>query len=168
MNPELLRLAQACAELLRARGETVAVAESSGGGLISSALLAVPGASRYYLGGAVCYTAQARQALIGISQSDMDDAGIRSSSEPYAARLAERIRMLHRADWGLAETGAAGPTGNRYGDKAGHTCIAVDGPSNAVTTLETGDDDREQNMVRFAAAALGELLKALQDSPAVA
>lgn len=169
MNPELLRLAQECAERLRSRGETVAVAESSAGGLIASALLAVPGASRYFLGGAVVYTAQARAGLIGITQEDMDAAGVRSSSEPYAARLADRVATVHDADWGLAETGAAGPTGNRYGDAAGHTCIAVCGrAAQCVTTLETADDDRAQNMVRFAAAALAELIKALDDKPIVA
>ena len=168
MNPELLRLAEACAALLRSRGETVAVAESSAGGLISSALLAVPGASRYFLGGAVVYTAQARSGLIGITQQDMDDAGIRSSSEPYAARLAERAKDIHGATWGLAETGAAGPTGNRYGDAAGHSCLAVAGPSHHVTTLETGDDDRAENMVRFAAAALAALLNVLETDPVLA
>jgi nicotinamide-nucleotide amidase len=168
MNPQLLQLAEACAERLRARAETVAVAESSAGGLISSALLAVPGASRYFRGGAVVYTGEARLGLIGISQDDMDAAGIRSSSEPYAARLADRIRTIHGSDWGLAETGAAGPTGNRYGDAAGHTCVAVDGPSNAVMTLETADDDRAENMVRFAATALAEFIKVLDDSPVIA
>lgn len=168
MNPQLLQLAEACAERLRARGETVAVAESSAGGLISSALLAVPGASRYFRGGAVVYTGQAREGLIGISQADMDAAGVRSSSEPYAARLAERVRDIHDADWGLAETGAAGPTGNRYGDAAGHTCVAVHGPSNTVMTLETGDDDRAENMVRFAATAMAEFIKTLDASPMTA
>ena len=168
MNPELLRLAEACADRLRARGETVAVAESSAGGLIAAALLAVPGASRYFLGGAVVYTGQARKTLLGITQKDIDAAGIRSSSEPYAARLADRVRTVHEADWGLAETGAAGPTGNRYGDAAGHTCIAVNGPTHAVTTLETGNDDRADNMVMFAAAALAELLHALDTSSAAA
>lgn len=168
MDPELLRLANECAERLRARGDTVAVAESSAGGLISSSLLAVPGASRYFLGGAVVYTAQARAGLIGITQRDMDDAGIRSSSEPYAARLAARVRDIHDSVWGLAETGAAGPTGNRYGDAAGHSCIAVCGPGNAVTTLETGDDDREANMVRFAAAAMAELIRTIDDTPLMA
>ncbi len=168
MNPELMRLAEQCAERLRARGETVAVSESSAGGLIASALLAVPGASRYFLGGAVVYTAQSRLGLVGISQEEMDKAGIRSSSEPYAAWLAERIQSILGADWALAETGAAGPTGNRYGDAAGHTCIAVRGPTHSVTTLETGDDDRADNMLRFAAAALAELLRALDSSPVVA
>lgn len=168
MNPELLRLAEAIAERLRARGETVAISESSTGGLIASALLAVPGASRYFLGAGVVYTGQARKAILGVTQADMDAAGIRSSSEPYAALAAERIRKLMTADWGLSETGAAGPTGNRYGDSAGHSCIAVDGPARSVTTVETGDDDRQANMVRFAAAALAEFQKTLDSAPMVA
>ena len=168
MNPELLRLAEQCAERLRARGETVGVSESSGGGLISSALLAVPGASRYYMGGAVLYTRPAREGFIGIPQADVDAAGIRSSSEPYAVLCGEGVQRKLGSDWVLAETGAAGPTGNRYGDAAGHTCIAVIGPTRRTTTIETGDDDRQANMVRFAAAALAELLKALDDAPMVA
>lgn len=168
MNPELMRLAEEIADRLRSRGERVAIAESSAGGLISSALLAIPGASRYFLGGAIVYTLQARQSLVGITQEQMDANGIRSSSEPYAALLAERIRDQHGAEWGLAETGAAGPTGNRYGDAAGHTCIAVDGPARSVTTLETGDDDRADNMVRFAAAAMAEFINTLDANPMVA
>ena len=168
MNPDLMRLAQEIAERLRSRGERVAVAESSAGGLISSALLAVPGASRYFRGGAILYTLQARQSLVGITKEEMDTAGIRSSSEPYAALLAERIRDQHGADWGLAETGAAGPTGNSYGDAAGHTCIAVDGPARSVTTLETGDDDRAENMVRFAAAAMTEFISTLDANTMIA
>lgn len=164
MDPQLMQLAEACAEKLRARGETVAVAESSAGGLISAALLAVPGASRYFRGGAVVYTAEAREGLVGITQAAMDAAGIRSSSEPYAGRLAARIKEIHNADWGLAETGAAGPTGNRYGDSAGHSCIAVDGPTMFVTTLETGDDNRADNMLRFAANALAEFAKTLDQA----
>ncbi|MEL0002496.1 MAG: CinA family protein [Rhodospirillales bacterium] len=162
MDPELLRLANIAAEHLRNRNETVAVAESSAGGLIASALLAVPGASRYFLGGAVVYTLQARQGLVGITQKEMDEAGIRSSSEPYAIRLANRIRDIHSSSWGLAETGAAGPTGNRYGDLAGHSCIAVSGPINNAMTLETGDNNRADNMIRFAGNALAQLVDALQ------
>jgi PncC family amidohydrolase len=162
MDPELLRLANIAADYLRNRDETVAVAESSAGGLITSALLAVPGASRYFLGGAVVYTLQARQGLVGITQKEMDEAGIRSSSEPYATRLANRIRDIHGSSWGLAETGAAGPTGNRYGDLAGHSCIAVCGPINKAMTLETGDNNRADNMLRFAGNALAQLVDALQ------
>ena len=56
--------------------------------------------------------------------------------------------------WGLAEAGAAGPLGNRYGDPAGHTCIAVAGPVERAITLQTGSDDRRANMFAFAQRAL--------------
>ena len=142
---------------LKDRKETVAVAESSSGGLISAALLGVPGASAYYLGGAVVYTGKARMSLMGLRREDV--AGMRSSSEPYAALLARTARENLGATWGLSETGAAGPTGNPYGDAAGHNCVAVSGPTEMVFTLETGSDDRAANMAAFARAAL-ELLQA--------
>jgi PncC family amidohydrolase len=162
---ELSRLGETAGRLLKARGETVAVAESSGGGLISACLLAVPGASAYFIGGGVIYTHAARETLMRI---DFDrHPGMRSSSEPYAALLAETVRERLGSTWGLAETGAAGPSGNRYGDAAGHTCIALSGPVTRVFTLETGDGDREANMWRFTEAALGALVEAL-DAPMTA
>jgi PncC family amidohydrolase len=160
MDDSLVRLAQDVAARLVARKETVAVTESSTGGLISAALLAVPGASAYFLGGAVVYTRQARRALLDIPDRQM--IGIRSASEPYAQLIARTVRQRHGATWGLAETGASGPTGNRYGDAAGHTCIAVAGPSEQVLTLETGSADRPANMQAFAAAALNLLLENLE------
>jgi len=160
---EVLAAARRVGEKLKARGETVAVAESSAGGLVSAALLAVPGASAYFLAGAVVYTRQARAALAGITVEEMK--GLRSSSEPYAGLLAGKARGQVGATWGLAETGAAGPTGNRYGDPAGHTCIAVAGPAEAVLTLRTGSDDREANMRAFALKAL-ETFEAALDAAA--
>ena len=160
MTPTLAPLAEALAAELKSRGQTVAVAESSAGGLISAALLAVPGASAYFVGGGVIYTGKARMALLGLRREDV--AGVRSSSEPYAILLAKTVRENLGADWGLSETGAAGPTGNPYGDAAGHTCIAISGPLDAATTLETGSSDRIANMHAFAAAALELLLKGLE------
>jgi len=132
------------------------VAESSSGGLISAALLAVPGASAYFLGGGVIYTGKARMALLGLRREDV--AGMRSSSEPYALLLARTVRENLGATWGLSETGAAGPAGNGYGDPAGHSCLAVSGPVEMALTLETGASDRATNMDAFAHAAL-ELLQ---------
>jgi PncC family amidohydrolase len=149
---ELLGLAGRVGERLKARGETVAVAESSAGGLISAALLAQAGASAYFVSGAVVYTMQAREGLMGISAADM--AGMRSSSEPYALLLARRLRERFGVVWGLSETGAAGPSGNRYGDSAGHSCLAVSGPVEIVRTIETGIADRQTNMRVFARLAL--------------
>ena len=149
---ELGGLASKLGALLKERKETIAVAESSAGGLISAALLAVPGASAYFLGGAVVYTQVARRALLRVPDESV--AGIRSSTEAYALLKARTIRTQLGATWGLAETGASGPTGNRYGDAAGHACLAVAGPVERVVTVETSDADRERNMWAFAKAAL--------------
>jgi len=155
----LVEIAEQIAQRLVARQQTIAVAESSTGGLISAALLAVPGASSYFLGSAVVYTRDARRILMEIPDDDM--RGIRSASEPYAKLLAERIRQRFATDWGLSETGATGPTGNRYGDAAGHSCLAVSGSETSVITLETGSSDRFDNMKVFAKSALELLLKRL-------
>ena len=155
----LLPIAERIAARLIARHETIGVAEGSAGGLISAALLAVPGASAYFVGGAVVYTAPARDAFAAISLDDMKAQNIRPASEPYAALLARRLRERLNTTWALAEAGAAGPAGNRYGDPAGHTCIAICGPSERAITLRTGSDDRRANMRAFAARAL-ELLAA--------
>jgi nicotinamide-nucleotide amidase len=152
----LLALAEQVAILLKQRRETIAVAESSSGGLVSAALLAVPGASAYFLGGAVVYTRRARELLMILPREAV--AGMRSASEPYALLLARTASQRFSANWGLAETGAAGPTGNPYGDSAGHSCIAVAGMAEEAITVETGKADRLANMHAFAAAAL-ELLK---------
>jgi nicotinamide-nucleotide amidase len=159
----LAPLAGRVAALLRERRETVAVAESSAGGLISAALLAVPGASAYFLGGAVVYTRDARRALLGVP--DRAVTAIRSASEPYALLEAHRIRGLLGTTWGVGETGAAGPSGNRYGDAAGHACLAVAGPVERVITIETGKTDREANMQAFTRAALELLHEGLATAP---
>lgn len=156
---ELVSIAEQVAAGLIARKQTIAVAESSTGGLISAALLAVPGASAYFLGSAVVYTRDARRILMDIPDEAMK--GIRSASEPYAKLLAGQIRRRFGSEWGLSETGATGPTGNRYGDAAGHSCMAVAGAETSVITLETGSNDRHANMHAFAAAALNLLLKEL-------
>src|SRR5437764_8145475 len=150
--PDDLSIATALGALLKERKQTVAVAESSAGGLISAALLAVPGASAYFLGGGVIYTQAARRGLLRVP--DQAVKGIRSSTEAYAQLNAKAVRDLLGTTWGLAETGAAGPTGNRYGDAAGHACIAVAGPRERVITVETGNADRERNMWAFTSAAL--------------
>lgn len=157
---DLLPKAERLGGLLKRRRETIAVAESSAGGLVSAALLAVPGASAYFLGGAVVYTRQARAALLAITEKEM--AGLRPATEPYAMLLARTARERFAADWGIAETGAAGPDGNRYGDAAGHVCLAIAGPESLTRTLATGDQDRTANMRAFAAALLDLLAEAME------
>ncbi|HZP78140.1 MAG TPA: CinA family protein [Pseudolabrys sp.] len=149
---DLLPLVETIAARLKARSETIAIAESSTGGLISAALLAVPGASAYFLGGAVAYTRQAKQLLLAVSEEAL--AQFRPATEGHALVLARRAREQFAATWGLGETGATGPTSNRYGDPAGHTCFAIVGPVERTTTLETGSADRLANMRTFTATAL--------------
>jgi PncC family amidohydrolase len=149
---ELLAHAERVAVLLRDRKETVAVAESSAGGLITAALLAVPGASAYCLGGMVIYTRQAWDALRDFDEKLL--GGYRSATEQNALVRARLARDRFGASWGIGETGAAGPTGNRYGDPAGHACLAVCGRKEISITVKTGSSDRLANMHAFGAAAL--------------
>ena len=152
-------LAEKIAARLIERRETIAIAESSTGGLIAAALLAVPGASAYVVGGAVVYTKASRAALLGISDADMQ--GLRPATEGYSLLIARRVRERLGATWGLGETGATGPSGNRYGDPAGHSCMAIAGPVERAATLQTGSADRRANMDAFAKRALELLLDAL-------
>lgn len=156
MASELATMAATIGARLKANRQTLAVAESSAGGLISAALLAVPGASAYFMGGGVIYTQGARRALLQVPDEAV--TSVRSSTEAYALIKARAIRERLGTTWGLSETGATGPTGNRYGDAAGHACIAVSGPVERVITLETGSGDREANMWAFARKAI-ELLE---------
>lgn len=154
--------AAAIAALLEARGETLAVAESSAGGLVNAALVAVPGASAWYLGGAIIYTPKGRDALLALEVPK----GVRSATEAFAALLARRAREKLGATWGLGETGASGPTGNRYGDAPGHACIAVAGPVELAITVETGSAEREANMWTFTREALTLLERAIRGAEA--
>ncbi len=156
---DLLPIADRVGQRLKDRKETVSIAESSSGGLLSAVLLAVPGASAYYTGSAVVYTPKARVLLMDLPREAV--AGMRSASEPYAQLLARTARERFGATWGLSETGAAGPTGNPYGDAAGHTCIALAGPVSRAITVATGQTDRVANMRAFTRAALELLLAAL-------
>jgi nicotinamide-nucleotide amidase len=160
MIPLYVRVAARAGELLRSRGETIAVAESSAGGLISAALLGVPGASSYYAGGAAVYTALAKRELIAVDSAGF--AVARAATEAHALVLARSVRQRLATTWGLGETGAAGPTGNRYGDAAGHVCLAIAGPQEVARTIETGQADRWDNMEAFAEAALRLLVDVLE------
>lgn len=157
---QLLPLASEAGALLKQRQETIAIAESSAGGLISASLLAVPGASAYFLGGGVIYTRHARLALLGIDAAAME--GMRPSTGPYARLLAGTVKRNFAATWGLGETGATGPTGNSYGDAPGHACLAIAGPVEQALTLETRNADRVVNMRLFARRALELLVAALK------
>jgi PncC family amidohydrolase len=155
----LLPVAERIGERLKARGETIAISESSIGGLLSASLVAVPGASAYFISGAVVYTRVGGDVLLAIPPEARQ--GLRSATEAYALLMARTIRARLGTTWGLAETGASGPTGNRYGDPAGHACVAISGPVEKAITIETGSPDRVANMRAFAMAALGLLEQSL-------
>ena len=159
---DLTAMGQSVGALLKARKHTIAVAESSAGGLIAAALLTVPGASAFFLGGGVIYTLEARRALLALPDEAL--AGVRPSTEEYASRLAQAVRQRLGTTWGLSETGATGPTGNRYGDPPGHDCIAVAGPVQQAITVETGQADREANRWAFTKAALALLEASIKRS----
>ncbi len=160
MLQDLLPQAERIAAVLKSRGETIAIAASSTAGMISAALLAIAGASAYFMGGAVVYTRASRSELLRVSEGDL--AGITPSTEAYALLFARKIRERLATTWALGETGTAGPTGSRYGHSAGHSCIAVIGPrGERAITVETGASDRVANMRAFAIAALDLLEKSL-------
>ena len=154
----LFDLAGDAGNLLKKSGETIAVAESSSGGLVSASLLSVSGASCYFLGGGVIYTREARRALLGLPE---DVVTMRASTEDYALIVADAVRKKLGATWGLCESGASGPAGNSYGDAAGHVAVALSGPKTLSRTMETGSDDREGNMWCFAGEALDLLREGL-------
>ena len=160
--PDLSSMAASVGALLKETEQTLAVTESSCGGLLSACLVSIPGASAYYRGGAVVYTRFAQRGLLQVPDSAM--TGIRASSEPYALLNARTVRESLDTTWALSETGASGPTGNSYGDSAGHACIAVTGPVERAITLETGDDNREANMWVFAKAAFDLLEQCIRES----
>ena len=147
----LTPIAEKVGLLLKERGQTVAVSESACGGLISAALLSVPGASAFFLGSATVYTRNARRGLLRFNDAKTE---MRGATEGYALLCAETVRDLLEADWAIGESGAAGPSGNRYGDPAGHVALAVAGPSSSSRILRTGNNDRKENMRAFADSAL--------------
>ena len=162
---DLLAMGARAGELLKARGEKIVVAETSAGGLVSASLLAVPGASAYYVGGVLTYSFASIKSLVDLDMKELRAEGIRSSSEPYAERLCRAILAKHPGvTWGLSETGAAGPP-NPYGDPSGHTCMAITGPVSLVRTLRTGKEDRVENMWAVARATLDLLVEALEAAP---
>ncbi len=157
---KLIPIAAKIGAMLKERRETVAIAESSTGGLISAALLSVAGASAYFIGGSVVYTLKARRAMLDVP--DAAFANIKSVTEEGALILARAAKERLGVTWSVSEIGASGPTGNRYGDPPGHSCIAIAGPHERSLTVETGSADRIANMRAFGAAALNLLLQALE------
>jgi PncC family amidohydrolase len=161
MIDPLASIAAQAGAMLKERRETIAVADGATGGLISAGLLTVPGATSFYLGGGVIYSLRGRSILLDVSEDEL--IGMRSVTENYALLQARGVRDRFGSDWGVAETGSAGPGKHPFGIKSGMSCVAVVGPNAGVAaTVETNSDDRIENMKAFAAAALNLLTNALR------
>src|SRR4051812_9010939 len=152
LTDEQKSLANEIGALLVERGETVAVAEGTTGGLISSALLYVAGASKYYAGGALVYTLNSRIQLADVPAEQA--ANYQGTTIEMVAYMADSIRKKLGASWGIAEAGLAGPTGGRSGAPPGLTRVGVAGPATRAEIFETGSADREENMAAFLTNAL--------------
>ena len=140
------------ASQLTTKEHTVSIAESSTGGLIAANLLSVSGASKYFKGGSVIYTRESRHAFLDLDLRKVK--ALKPLTEPMVAEFARAARLKLDATWGIAELGAAGPSGTPYGHAAGTSVIGISGPVNATLTVETSIADREENMHRFTEAAL--------------
>ncbi len=149
-------------DVLRERGESICVAEGSCGGLVSASLVAVPGASNFFVAGGVFYTRRAFEEILGKDREAL--RGLRGSTEPFSLMLARLVREKFGTTWAIGESGASGPSGNRYGDAAGHAALAVAGPVEKSIIVETGQGDRQENMWLFSAAALKLVEEALAES----
>jgi PncC family amidohydrolase len=158
-DTHLTVLAESAARKLRDRRETIAVAESSCGGLISASLLSVPGASAYYVGGTVTYSRVANQAYL--AGAVVVPPGLQAETEEFALYMAHAAAAKLETTWAIGESGAAGPSGSRYGDPPGHVWVAVAGAADSTRHLLTGSENRSANMVAFAEAALGLLTECL-------
>ena len=160
MYPELTILAKKAAHLLKKHSQTISIAESSTAGLISAHLLALPGASSYFIGGSIIYTRIAQKVFLNVNDKQMEN--LRASTEKYALLNSNQVRQLTGSTWGISETGATGPTGNRYGDNPGHSCIAITGPIQKTKIIETNEDSRTKNMREFSNAALKLFIESIE------
>ena len=156
---KLSKLCEPIADRLKANKQTISVSESSTGGLISAALLSIPGASAYYKGGSVIYTLASRKIFLNLSKQDVE--GLEPMTESMALRFAEKTKEVLGSDWAIAELGIAGPTGSPYGVDPGTSVVAISGPSDNFVRIETGNTDRESNMMDFTKSALQLLSRTL-------
>lgn len=154
MLEALASIAAEAGALLKARGQSIAVVDGSTGGLISASLLAMPGASAFYLGGGVIYTLKGRRIVLGHPPGSL--RGYTSAKEDYALAQARLIRERYGADWGIAETGASGGSAHPLGVASGTSAVGVVGPDSieASVLIVTDSNDRLENMQTFTQRAL--------------
>ncbi|MBD2841610.1 CinA family protein [Erythrobacter rubeus] len=156
LHPQAARIA----DMLRSRGEKIAVADGATGGLIAACLLTVPGALKFYVGGGIVYSFKARDVLFELPRDAYK--GMRSATDEYAMLQARAIRDRLGAEWGIAESGSAGSSKHPMGVASGRSVAAVAGPATErLGTVETASDDRIANMDAFTRNALDLLEAAL-------
>jgi len=145
-------------DLLRSRNETVSIAETASGGLISATILSIPGTSKLFRGGLTLYTLESRVAFAGWTPAHIEN--YRGPTPEVVAGLAENVRGTLKSTWTVSESGTAGPTGGNTKNRTpGYVALAVASEAGTLTReVETGHEVRERNMVDFAIAAL-QLLK---------
>jgi PncC family amidohydrolase len=148
-------------EALRARGWTVALAESCTGGLVGHRLTEVPGSSEYFLGGVVAYAYDAKERLLGVRHQTLYDHG--AVSRETALEMAHGARVAFGADVGLAVTGISGPGGGMPDKPVGLTWIAVSTRTNDLAEQYQWQGDRASNKANAADAALQLILRVLAE-----
>ncbi|KAF2115543.1 competence/damage-inducible protein-like protein cinA [Lophiotrema nucula] len=154
--PEPLReIVQEVATLLKERKETISVAETAAGGLISATLLSFPGASGYYKGGLTLYTLESRIAFAGWTEANK--VGYKGPTPDIVAGLADHTRKTLGSTYTVSESGTAGPAGGTTKNRTpGYVALAVSSEKGTTTReVDTGKGtDREANMVAFAVEGL--------------
>jgi len=154
--PQLKAVAEDVAGLLKSRGETICVAETAAGGLVSAALLSTPGASKIYFGGLTLYTLPSRIAFAGWTQQNIDNYD--GPTPKLVEGLASNVREKLQATYCVGESGTAGPTasGKSANRQPGYVALAVVSEKGSSSKdLDTGlGGDRQANMVAFAVEAL--------------
>ncbi len=158
---EQMNLVKDIAAILTAAHETLSVAESSAGGLISACLLSIPGASSFFVGSSVLYSYRIREEIVGMGKEEHRIYG--GSTPELILEVALRFRERIGTDWVIGEGGAAGPSKSPYGHNAGYTALAIAGPISRAKSIETGRSDRIENMAEFSTALLSFFLDVLKE-----
>ncbi|MRR17423.1 MAG: CinA family protein [Deltaproteobacteria bacterium] len=161
ITPRQSELAREIAVHLAAANEKLAVAESSSGGLVSACLLSVPGASSFFIGGAVLYSYRIREQIVALGRKEHQRYG--GSTPELILDIALKFKEKTGADWVIGEGGAAGPSQSPYGHNAGYTALAVAGPICRTKIIETGKSARIGNMSEFTTALLDFFLSILEE-----
>ena len=155
-------IAKKAVELLSEKGGTVACAESCTGGLVAKLITDVPGSSEVFHLGAVTYSNDIKNKILGVEEKTLEAFG--AVSEQTAVEMAQNVRKLAGADYGISTTGISGPGGDGVCDEAGLSYIAVSTDDKTVCKkLETHCGNRDFNREHTAQSALSLLIEIIED-----